>query len=459
MNASEIVPMIIDTDVNNGNLKTYKDLSRYYSTIYDHLYSNSDIPTDKHFFKTKVRESVDLSIDGRQFETLQGMINYNGLNNHHTKSLIDLLFSKQNLEMPLEKGFVGNPNIGSIVINHIINNSEEFKKFTQAFAEGDRIFIVSSIFGGTGAAGFPLLLKNFRYNEEIEKFNIISNAIIGAVTVLPYFAVSKQEDEADKELDNYQIDSNTFIVKSKAALAYYDKYVKKDINALYFIGDYKRSTYKNQKGGEKQNNPAYFIELAAAQSIIDFMNLEPEKNKFSEMKFQDNFFEFSVNSDTDQIDFTELFEETNFTRPFVKHHIFRHYFKEYFVKSLNNKNLTWRVDLNIDPNFAKSELCNNLSSFYSLYDKWIEDMKFDQHARKYTPFKPEKATEKNILSLFNGKQPKMNRSFLGKESIPEIEFDKVFNDEKKSNTGNIEQKFMFLMSNGVDTIYQKNFHN
>ena len=456
INASEVIPMIIDTDVNNGNLNDFKDLARNYSNIHDNAKAS-----ENHFFHTKVRVPQDLSIDGRQVETLEKMINYNGLINQNTKSFIDLLFSKDNLQMPLEKGFVGNPNIGAIVLNDMITNSDNFVNFTQEFAEGDRIFIISSIFGGTGAAGFPLLLKNFRHNDSIDKASIIRDAIIGAVTVLPYFAVSRREDEADAELEKYDVDSNTFILKTKAALSYYDKYVSDDVNGLYFIGDYKRSTYKSQKGGEKQKNKSNLIEVAAALSVIDFMNLEPEKSKQSEMRHTQNFYEFSVKEDRDQVDFSTLHHESSFTKPLIKYHIFRQYFTEFLLKSLGNKNLKWKVELEMDKNYYNSDngLSSELKNFFNSYDIWINDLGFGQHGRKYIPFKNEKATEKNLLSLFNGKQPKMKKSILGNESIPAVDTNNFFNDVDILKSGTVDQKFMHLMNEGIDAIYNKYFQN
>ena len=58
----------------------------------------------------------------------------------------------------MKVGFKGNPNIGSIVLNQF-TRSNEYKEFAQSFNDGDAIFIINSIFGGTGASGFPLLLK------------------------------------------------------------------------------------------------------------------------------------------------------------------------------------------------------------------------------------------------------------------------------------------------------------
>lgn len=74
------------------------------------------------------------------------------------RALASMLFSAANLESDMEVGFKGNPNIGSVVLNQF-TDSQDFIDFADAFKPGDRIFIISSIFGGTGASGFPLLLK------------------------------------------------------------------------------------------------------------------------------------------------------------------------------------------------------------------------------------------------------------------------------------------------------------
>ena len=63
-----------------------------------------------------------------------------------------MLFSEKNLASSMNVGFKGNPNIGSVVLNQIVN-SEDFITFANSFEKGDKIFIVSSIFGGTGASG------------------------------------------------------------------------------------------------------------------------------------------------------------------------------------------------------------------------------------------------------------------------------------------------------------------
>ena len=85
-------------------------------------------------------------------------------------ALTSLLFADYQLENKMNIGFVGSPNIGSVALN-MVKDSEEFKAFANVFNEGDRIFFISSIFGGTGAAGFPILVKNIRQAQNIDVSN------------------------------------------------------------------------------------------------------------------------------------------------------------------------------------------------------------------------------------------------------------------------------------------------
>ena len=129
------------------------------------------------------------------------------------KALADILFSGKSinkggeevdlLETEMDIGFVGNPNIGSVVLNQF-KDSDEFREFASNFNANDRIFIISSIFGGTGAAGFPTILKNIRdamNNPNIDSKGFLQNAKIGAITVLPYFNIKKEDDSPIQKSD------------------------------------------------------------------------------------------------------------------------------------------------------------------------------------------------------------------------------------------------------------------
>lgn len=85
----------------------------------------------------------------------------------------------------MQEGFKGNPNMGSIVLNDFCDpNNNVLANLLSGFSDGDKIFIISSIFGGTGAAGFPLLLKTFR---QAQQFNTFANpAIIADAPIEPF---------------------------------------------------------------------------------------------------------------------------------------------------------------------------------------------------------------------------------------------------------------------------------
>ena len=184
-NVEKIIPMIIDTDINNGDVEKCRNIIKTYNNIHESIYNGVSNEEDKgHFFRTKINPPKELNISGTDYGTLKEMVDYDSLNSkgfEKTKSFFDLLYNNENKDMLLEKGFLGNPNVGSVVLKNVVE-SKQFKEFTQDFNEEDRIFVVSSIFGGTGAAGFPLLLNVFRNEESsMNNRNYINNAIIGCM--------------------------------------------------------------------------------------------------------------------------------------------------------------------------------------------------------------------------------------------------------------------------------------
>src|SRR5690606_22750082 len=272
----EIVPIILDPDAAAADVARTTRILNNYRTINKAVNSG----TKDSFFKNKIESLGDvvgtetgeaisnefrLNITDLNGGTFKKFIDYNALDDQN-KALVSLLFSNHNLNLDLQVGFQGNPNIGSVVLNKF-TESQEFLQFAQNYTQDDKIFIISSIFGGTGAAGFPLILKNIREGKVKNlNFDNLKNAIIGAVTVLPYFKLDGDTSEA--------IQSSTFISKTKAALSYYHANISsnKSVNALYYIGDSANNNYKNVVGGSDQKNDAHFVELASALAVLDFAN-------------------------------------------------------------------------------------------------------------------------------------------------------------------------------------------
>ena len=181
INAKEIVPIIIDPDSGNGDLNRTIKILKEYRSLNQHSSANG-------FFSTKItlmneldgdldENSVKLEIENTNNMSFQNFIGFQQVSDAN-KDFLSMLFSQENLDADMNVGFKGNPNIGSVVLNQL-NLSPVYKAFVTHFTENDNVFIISSIFGGTGAAGFPLLLKNIRTNQNN---NHLSTTKIGSLT-------------------------------------------------------------------------------------------------------------------------------------------------------------------------------------------------------------------------------------------------------------------------------------
>lgn len=263
--ADEIVPIIIDPDASNADLTRAVALMNNYREIHS-LLSFTEKNESTFFRKnlSRILENYTLRINDTDDKSFQQFIDLPSMD-RATQAMMRMLFSEKNLTSSMDIGFKGNPNIGSVVLNQIVG-SNDFQDFANNFESGDKIFIISSIFGGTGASGFPLLLKTLREGDNFPNNDLINKAEIGAITMLPYFKL-KNDDESE-------IDSSTFISKTKSALAYYENNISKNnaINALYFLADDVTNTYENHEGGSAQQNDAHLVEFLAATAIVDFSN-------------------------------------------------------------------------------------------------------------------------------------------------------------------------------------------
>ena len=278
----EIVPVIIDPDASNADLTRTVALMNNYRSIRAKLSFVDHNDGGNQFFRkelTHLLVNYTLRIQDTDNKTFKQFIDLPSMD-RASQAMMRMLFSEKNLSSSMEVGFKGNPNIGSVVLNQIVN-SDDFQEFANNFESGDKIFIISSIFGGTGASGFPLLLKTLRTGDSFPNNDIINNAEIGAITILPYFKL-KTDDESE-------IDSSTFISKTKSALSYYENNISKNgsVNALYFLGDDISGSYENHEGGSAQQNDAHLIEFLAATAIIDFSNKEHNGTVNKELGLRD----------------------------------------------------------------------------------------------------------------------------------------------------------------------------
>ena len=431
---SDVVPIVIDPDSANADLTRTVALMNKYANLRQHLtFPEKGQGT---FFKAKIDQilpNYNLLIKDTEDRQFQQFIELPAMNKQN-QAMMRMLFSEKNLASSMNVGFKGNPNIGSVVLNQIVN-SEDFITFANSFEKGDKIFIVSSIFGGTGASGFPLLLKTLRTGDTFPNNDLINKAEIGAVTILPYFKLEQSEDS--------EIDSSTFISKAKSALAYYENNISKNnqINALYFLADNMSNTYANHEGGTQQRNSAHLIEFLAASAAFDFANKHhegPAVNK--ELGLKDNHRIIHMDSFYDELTamlrmpLTQLMLMTNCLRD-----------KFDFV---SKKNLAANNG-NFDEDFYNAPFMQNLRWFLDEYRLWLSEMK--DNKRSLDLFNFECGDEP--FNVVVGQKPKSLFTMLSNYNLF---YDRLNNAVKKTK-GDKESRWLEMYSIATAQLAKEKF--
>lgn len=379
-----VVPIIIDPDTANGDLNRTADILMKYQNIVNKT------GEDNALFGTKIKTLTQLtndhlpnltnnfkfSIDGSG-QKFGESIDYNGLDEEN-KALIDLLFSEENIEADMTVGFKGNPNIGSVVLNKIVG-SQEYQEFANSFNDGDAIFIISSIFGGTGASGFPLLLKNLRTNDS-DRLNSdkISKANIGAISYLPYFKVS------DNNNNEKEIDSATFFGKAKAALSYYEHAIfnNNSVDVFYHIGDNANNNMKYAEGKADQKNDAHFVELAGALAIVDFVKNSPATTLGNTTIIK----EFGVADGTGKLKFDSLGQDAKnkLRAPLSKLYLLDKFIEKSMSELLKSPG-HFNGDKGIKKEFYNADFYKTeFIPFLDYFKEWVDEMKTNDIA--FMPF-------------------------------------------------------------------------
>ena len=408
-----IHPIIIDPDHSNEDVSRTSLLIKDYCKLRTGLQLDSS--TKVQFFSTNIDTDGDLRmpIENTSDKRFRDYIRVSSMP-YESRALMHGLFSDDDLNSTMEVGFEGHPNRGSMVLNQIAS-TQAFKSFANSFKQDDSILIVSSIFGGTGASGFPLLLKLLRENNDIPNHKLIKEASIGAITVLPYFKVKNDNDSP--------IDSATFISKARSALQYYRRTMSNGtaLQCLYYIGDQTAHQYENHKGGQEQRNNAHFVELASALAVVDFANKKPSAA----------FKEFGIKDKVDRIIFSNLGDETRnqIKVPMTQWTLLYHLFTKHYDDMKRQSYVRDYGD-----NFLSENWVQTFKSMLGKYNEWLEELAANQVS--FAPFKlsNDVSLTKDPLDIVNG--VKHHRLRIGKTGFNH--FDDRITKQVSSSHSNIQ---------------------
>lgn len=394
-----IVPIVIDTDAHNGDTTRTRDLLRSYYKIRRSFVNQNTTSQSDTFFNTEIRsfnrldtaasDAADLDVQfnfQNQDNSFANFIGYNALSQTN-KDIVELLYNDSlddhpELHLNLSVGFKGNPNIGSVVFNDLMF-SQQFKNLESGFTQSDRVFVISSIFGGTGSAGFPTLVKLFRTSKN----NNLAQSKIGAITVMPYFNVDSS--------DTSSINSAMFDTKTKAALSFYasDSHLN-SINALYYLADSNQAgSLPNVEGGKDQVNNSHVVELIAATSIIDFI-LKPDTELATPQ-----YFEFGAERNSSPFTIADFSSETKerCLKPLTRF-AYAAKIATDFIPDLSKETFYSAKELNVGGSLGIPNEYRKLLDFFTEFRKWSsEEMSSPNNGRAFNSFNFSAADHLNNL--------------------------------------------------------------
>lgn len=293
---TEINLLALDTDVNNGNFSRLKDVKEAYQKAKG-ININAQSVLSNTFFSAKINY-YQFSPDYQQLRTFSGVFDYNNtrFNSKAAADLADLVFTKDVEEFDLLHGYRAQTHLGSMMMYHSIieaaqdQQPNDLKRFLAQLiaatngATPPRVFILGSVFGGTGASSIPIIPKALA--EAVALIgnggaNILANCYFGSTLLTAYFSFPTPTPEQILQ-QKVIATSDKFALNSQAAMMFYDDdtTVRSTYQKFYMLGtdnlNWKPMPEKNVTqtitGGKEQENDSHFIELMAACAALDFLN-------------------------------------------------------------------------------------------------------------------------------------------------------------------------------------------
>ena len=276
--------LVIDPDKAGGNFTRVKLLLEKY--VQCHEAFAGKLGEDLNLFGTK----LDL-LDANGGETglkiwtpvqpdqkLKDLLNYEGLSATNTSpDIARLFFTEDELQEELGHGFRGHPAIGAAAFSLVSLHAQSqpwkqvIDKLTNDIAQpsGARVFLVGSVFGGTGASAIHPIVRFLRTIPEINPERLK----IGVAALVPYFGFNPGTVAPVPDTFKLAARSEWFPLSTRSAVEFYQHLRENrdwQFDAVYWIGDNGFMEVQYQPGGPHQRNPAHFVDVLAAFCCIEF---------------------------------------------------------------------------------------------------------------------------------------------------------------------------------------------
>lgn len=296
---TDIHLLALDTDKNNGNFARLRDLKEAY--VHTKAEKASDQVALKDTFFSANIKYYEFSPNYEEDSSFEKVFNYGDTQYNHREEtdLADLVLDKNVREFNLRHGYRAQTHLGSMMMYHSIvqgarsDSQNGLKDFVQTLlnvsgTEPARVFILGSVFGGTGASSIPIIPQALSQAAKIVSngtADLLRNTYFGSTLLTAYFTFTAPDSE---QLLRQKViaTSEKFALNSQVAMMFYDDdvTVKSTYQCFYMMGTdgltwnpMPSSFGKTLTGGSEQKNDSHYIELLAAFAARDFLSIEDEE--------------------------------------------------------------------------------------------------------------------------------------------------------------------------------------
>ena len=286
LTTSELAIGFVDQDNSNGNVKRAEQLLANVHDARalwrDHGRAH-DLGQQSSLFRTNIHPLApkeNLWVPHAQSSTTLANIFGRESMAADDRHVFDLLFAAgtsagdTEQDLALDEGYRGRPPIGSAAMTARIEGDVEFwRQLMEAIKRGQagsevRLMLVGSVFGGTGAAGFPTLTRLIRRRLREGQAR---NVKIGGLLMLPYFGFAAPAEEQGSTANVARAEE--LIMQARGALKYYDVLFRQEhvFDELYLVGwDRMFELGYHSAGAKDQANPPLAPELVGAMAVSRF---------------------------------------------------------------------------------------------------------------------------------------------------------------------------------------------
>lgn len=303
------------------------------------------------------------------------------------KKFLDLFYEPNDLEMVLDVGYRGRTNVGAVALKQDLENTASIpgvglREFLEKLnidlqAKEARIFVMGSVFGGTGAAGLPTipqLIANLP--TDVMAQDNRARLRYGCAMMTPYFSFPKGNGVSSGP----GTDSARHAVATQAALLHY-AHVPPGYQHVYFIGAPSRpqTNSRNVTGGQNQTNDSHYAELVAALAAWQFFALPQISVTDRQLHFADSVqhkIDVGVNWNSLPVNINNTASRESIKRELTIFTTLAYFYRNFLYNRFFNGNLyrtaNWYRDnfgqLNLD---EEMHLLQHLYEFSGAYLAWL----------------------------------------------------------------------------------------